>query len=832
MAKQVRSKSVSLFSWIWHAFLRSALIPLLIVELAFLVIYFFANHWSQAAAINYINTDSQKQLTQIAKQHTGKIEAQLASVENAARFYSSQTLQALTNHSEISPEDASRLAYSNENVYFTNSDKASGGVAIFYSGIFPVGPAERQKVADVLTLENMMKDLQKANPLVVSLYLNTYDSLNIIYPYFDVIDQYPARMDIPSYNFYYEADLKHNPERKVRWTDVYLDPAGHGWMTSAIAPVYSQGDVLAGVIGLDMTVETISRDILNLDIPWGGYGVLVGKDGTLLALPPAGERDWGLQEVTDFHYSEAIQQDTFKPESFNLYRRENLAALADQVLNAASGYTSVMLGGEAKTISWSRIENTGWNLLIIVPATAIIAPILQIKAELFRIGFLMIAGLVTFYFFFFLLLSRKSHSLSRKIAGPLLQINEMVKQIGMGHFYHERPDYMVNEFNETVANVVLMGQQLGDATNKILEAQKNAEFANSLKSEFISNMSHEIRTPMNAILGYTQLLELGATKPDELLYLAAIRKSGKSLLTIINDILDYSKTEAGQLKLEQVPTDTRLLLAELQDIFTFQSVQSGILLILSIDPELPAAMYLDEVRLRQVLLNLIGNAFKFTESGSVVVSVKVSSRGDDGKRLTLEFSVKDTGIGIPQEQQDLIFEPFRQMNGQSTRRFGGTGLGLAIVRKYAELMGGTITLDSQVGEGSIFTLTIPDVAIAELALPTAEPASPAQTLQSSEDSAAMNPAVGQTTVPVNTGLCEDLLALNNGLWQTCSQSHRMKDIKEFASQVSHLAQVHSNEGLKQYAVQLGNAAQSYNSKLIDSLLEEYPRLITRYRESK
>ena len=472
MRNPVDRKATSLFSWIWQSFLKTALIPLVIIELSFLIIYFTANQWSQSVTIDYISQDSQAHLIELAKQQTDKIQEQLTSVETATDFYRQQAARALTQKHELSAEDAARLTYSKDGAYYTTRDKQNGGVAIFYSGAIPVGELERQKVSDVLSLENTMKDLFQANPLVASLYFNSFDSLNIIYPYFDVISQYMTHMDIPTFNFYYEADLAHNPERKVQWTDVYLDPAGHGWMASAIAPVYNQADFLEGVVGMDITVDTITKDILNLDIPWGGYGVLLSKDGTILALPPAGEKDWGLQEITDHHYSEAILQDTFKPEAFNLYRRQNLAALAEQVSKSTSGYSNVKLGGTAQIVSWSTIQKTGWNLLIIVPEKSITAPIVQIQTRLFMIGLYMVVLLVSFYAIFFYFLYLRSKTLSQKLSEPLLEINEAVKQIGAGSFNQDLPAFKVSEFNESAANIIKMGRQLGEATGKILEAQK------------------------------------------------------------------------------------------------------------------------------------------------------------------------------------------------------------------------------------------------------------------------------------------------------------------------------------------------------------------------
>jgi signal transduction histidine kinase len=712
MRKSADSHPVSLFQWIRGSFLRTALVPLALIELFFLLIYFLANQWSTAASIDYLRLDSRTQLVKLAVMQSEKIENRLEGVAEATRFFGRQTAGALARTSLLSTEDAVRLEYAAEGGYYTASDKPGGGAAIFYTGFFPVGAAERQKVADVLPLESVMKDLIGVHPLVSAIYLNTFDSLNIIYPYFDVISQYQLGLDLRTFNFYYLADETNDPDRGVRWTDVYLDPAGQGWMASCISPVYGGDDSLQGVVGLDITVETFTSDILDLDIPWDGYALLIGQDGTILALPPSGEQDWGLTEITDHHYSEAILQDTYKPEAFNLFLRDDLASLSAGLKNQASGDSSFVLDGEMRAVSWSTIAATGWKILLIVPEATIVAPIGSIRGELLTIGMGMVAVLVAFFLFFLYVLSRRSRKMALSIAEPLLSIEEIVRRIGEGGYEQTLPALDVEEINETGRHVLQMGRQLGEMNRQSLEAQRSAEAANRLKSEFITNMSHEIRTPLNSILGYAQLLSANVVDPDTARYARTIQKSGNALLGIINDILDYSSLTAGQIGLQPVPVRLGLLFEDLTHIFAFQSREKNLPLVVDLDPAIPKLLYLDEVRVRQVLLNLLGNAFKFTESGQVELSARLLRIHSETGRTDVLIRVRDTGIGIPPDQQELIFEPFRQQDGQSTRRYGGTGLGLAIVRKYLELMGGKISVDSQVGSGSTFSILLSDLASA------------------------------------------------------------------------------------------------------------------------
>ena len=249
------------------------------------------------------------------------------------------------------------------------------------------------------------------------------------------------------------------------------------------------------------------------------------------------------------------------------------------------------------------------------------------------------------------------------------------------------------------------------AEKALIEAKEAADTANRFKSQFLANMSHEIRTPMNAILGFSELLRNKVEDNKSIEYLNSVISSGNSLLTLINDILDLSKIEAGKLELEYAPFNIKVLFNEIKQIFTLKFSEKNLDFKVEFDNNIPESLLLDETRLRQVLVNLVGNSVKFTSKGYIRIAAILKHTDEQAKHVNLAIEVEDTGIGVPQDQQDLIFESFQQQKGQSHKEYGGTGLGLSITLRLVEKMGGKIELDSEVDKGSIFRIILPEVEI-------------------------------------------------------------------------------------------------------------------------
>lgn len=465
------NRTVRLRSWMWRAFVQSALIPLLLVETVLIAIYLLSNSAIRDAQVEYLRETARSDLRLGARQESRVIDQQLSAISALTRMYGNEVGGALRDP-KTAPLSAN-LALTPTGVHY--SPKDDGRPAVFYSAAhWKNNGHDLAKLAKLEHVDGLMRQIKAENPLVAAIYLNTWDSLNYIYPWFLTPEQYDHDMPIPEYNFYYLADAKHNPERKVVWTDVYVDPAGQGWMMSAIAPVY-RGDFLEGVVGIDLTVGTILNEISNLEVPWKGYAVLVSADLNIMALPKVGESDFGLTELTDFTYNEAISRELYKPSDFNLGKRADTRTLAQAMKGSPAGIQALSLGGKAHLVAWATIEQTGWRLMTVVAEEDIFEQTNALAARFTQIGYLLIAGLAFFYLVFFTYMWLRSRSLSARLEKPIIGVSSMMDQIGNGLWNPAKAVSEISEFDAMAQHASVMGQRLGQSEDEQQRAQQRID---------------------------------------------------------------------------------------------------------------------------------------------------------------------------------------------------------------------------------------------------------------------------------------------------------------------------------------------------------------------
>ena len=679
-------RAIPLKKWLWNSYISAALIPLLLIELTFLGIYWGTGEFVYKRGAEAVTELSQAALSDAATREAQTISRRLATVEALTKVYADATGDALQQPADITQAEMDRHAYSPDGVFYTTRD--NGGAAVFYSGIVPIEEAEQDKVWRTVRLDPLMKSIVGADPLIAQAYLNTHDSLNRIYPYFDVLDIFPPKMDIPSYNFYYEADEVHNPKGEVVWTDAYIDPAGAGWMVSSIAPVMGP-EKLEAVVGIDITIKTIVDQVLDISLAGEGYAMLVGRDGTILALPPQGERDLGIEELLDHSYDQAILDDTFKPSEFNIFRRTDLAELALAMQDADSGIVDLEFDHPVMA-SWSTVEGPGWKLIAIANSDVLLTPSNKLREALGLVSGIMLVALILFYSVYFAVLWKRASKMSASVAQPLAELESDMADISQGGRLSQQRVHCVAELQNVNKHLVSMSGKLAAASRA--------------KSAFLSAMSHELRTPLNAILGYTQILQMAEGQKidaSKMADLDQIARSSTELLTMVEGVMDLSRIEQGDLSTSFEAVDTVPLVRQAYNGLRSMALEKGVTFDIDAQADMDTTAMTDSGALSRILSQLISNAIKYNKAGG-----KVTVRLRDGDGDTLRIDVEDTGAGIAEDRQKDIFTPFERL-GRENSDISGVGVGLSLTRRLVEVIGGDLSLKSTVGEGSTFSVRLP-----------------------------------------------------------------------------------------------------------------------------
>ncbi len=504
---------------------------------------------------------------------------------------------------------------------------------------------------------------------------------------------------IDGYKPYLQADVVKTT--KPSWSQVYRsEEAGNPNISiSANSPIYDRQQQIIGVTSSELALENINKFLRDLEISKTGQVFIIERDGSLVASSSNEQlltSNNGRLNVVDSKNPAIQATATYLKQKFGDFR-----AIKDSQTVEFERDRDLQV---VRVEPWRDRYGLDWLVVVVVPENDFMAQV-HANAQV-----IIILGLVALF-----TATSLGLTISRWIIRPINRLSTASQAIADGNLDQNVEFKSVNElgvlsqsFNQMASQLKESFEQLEtrveERTVELNQSKQLAEAANHAKSEFLANMSHELRTPLNAILGFAQIMNRDSSfPPQQQENLGIINRSGEHLLSLINDVLDMSKIEAGRTTLTANAFDLYDLLNTIQEMFKLKAAAKGLQLGIEYDAKLPQYVYTDESKLRQILLNLLGNAIKFTSAGKVNLIVQ-GKQGSD-RHYTLSFAVEDTGLGIAANELDSLFEPFVQT--EAGRNSGqGTGLGLPISRKFVQLMGGDITVSSTLGKGTTFRFDI------------------------------------------------------------------------------------------------------------------------------
>lgn len=681
-------------------YLKSIILPLLLIETMLLVAYFWSNSFVTEATKNTLIAETKVNIKEISLRSATIINNDFKAIAKTTMLFQNQHKNFFKEYSPLHVNQKDDFYTLTSSGVITNKQKNEESCTLFYSNILKDTPNRLDKAIASEKLDYFYNAILKSNENIAQVYFNSFDSMNRLCPYMvDALEQYPHEMDIPSFNFYFLADGVHNPERKVVWTEAYLDPAGLGWMISAIAPVYKK-DFLEGVVGIDVTVEKLINNMLSIKLPYKSSSMLLDKDGNILAMSEDLEPILGLKELKTHEYTAPVEATISKPKDFNIFENNN--SLSHHLSNMVENKSDLSEFQDAHLqmlITQNTIEETGWKLILLLDKNSLLASTIALKEKTNSIGYIALALMGVFYLIFFILILERSRSFSKRILTPLSSLiqatNELKGKMSIRKLEHSD----IIEIDTLLDNFTSMGMELQglyesmerkikDSVTENIETQKVMIYQSRLAQmgEMISMIAHQWRQPLGSISTVTAGIKLKQSlkkfnletvegRAEQVVFLdtaiGKIENYIQFLTTTIDDFRNFFKPDQNQEKttLQQVIDGALKLIGKSLEV-------NRITLHVNNDSQHELITY--DKKVVQVLINILKNAQdvileRKVEDGTIWIRTR-----EEQDAFVIE--IEDNAGGIPLEIMEKIFDPYFSTKNEKN----GTGLGLYMSKTIIE----------------------------------------------------------------------------------------------------------------------------------------------------
>ena len=682
-------------------YLKSIIFPLLMIEAMLLWAYFWSNAYVNETTKNALIEETKIQIKEISSRSATIVNDEFKMVANLTSLFQKEHENFFASYDPLHVKANDSFYTQLPNGIITNTKKKDNSCTLFFSDIKKETPNRMEKAIATEKMDEFYNNILSSNPNIAQVYFNSYDSMNRLCPFMpDALNQYAHDIDIPSFNFYFLADAKHDPEKKVVWTDAYLDPAGQGWMISAIAPVYKKS-FLEGVVGIDITIEQLIKNILSIKLPYVSMAVLVDNKGNILGMNEALEPFLGLKELKSHDYHAPVEATISKPQDFNLFTNKTnaLAMYLSRIIQENTALSEFKSDNASFLITQNSIRETGWKFILLLDRDSLLATSIKLKQKTDFIGYVALGLMALFYLIFLFVLLNRASRFSQQILNPLYELIEATKNLKDKLITTKLKRSRISEINILLDNFTAMSHELQDLYDSMdrkikegivenMETQKMMIYQSRLAQmgEMISMIAHQWRQPLGAISTVTASIKLKQNlkkfdletpegrKAQEEFLTTAIGKIENYIQFLTNTIDDFRNFFRPDQQHEKCSL-TSIIEKSLKIIGKSLDVHK---ITLHVNNTSEHELMTYETQVTQVLINILKNAQdaileKKLEHGTIWLNAY-----EQNDLFILE--VEDNAGGILESVIAKVFDPYFSTKTEKN----GTGLGLYMSKTIIE----------------------------------------------------------------------------------------------------------------------------------------------------